>query len=61
VGRSLNEVRQRGAEVSFTALRRQGLTGREPGGGTVLREGDVLVVFGTAEALEHAEHLLLVG
>jgi CPA2 family monovalent cation:H+ antiporter-2 len=61
VGRSLSEVRARGAEVAFTALRRQGITGREPSGDTVLREGDVLVVFGVAEALEHAEHLLLAG
>ncbi|MEY2852922.1 MAG: hypothetical protein RL030_54, partial [Pseudomonadota bacterium] len=61
VGRSLNEVRQRGAEVAFTALRRQGITGREPDGDTVLKEGDVLVVFGLAGALEHAEALLLAG
>jgi monovalent cation:H+ antiporter-2, CPA2 family len=61
VGRSLDEVRQRGAEVAFTALRRQGITGREPDGETVLKEGDVLVVFGLAGALEHAEALLLAG
>jgi monovalent cation:H+ antiporter-2, CPA2 family len=61
VGRSLNEVRQRGAEVAFTALRRQGITGREPDGQTVLKEGDVLVVFGLPGALEHAEALLLAG
>jgi CPA2 family monovalent cation:H+ antiporter-2 len=61
VGRRLEEVRSRGAEVAFTALRRQGITGREPGGETELREGDVVVIFGTPEALEHAEAVLLAG
>jgi CPA2 family monovalent cation:H+ antiporter-2 len=47
--------------VAFTALRRQGITGREPDGDTILKEGDVLVVFGMPAALEHAEALLLAG
>lgn len=61
VGRRLDEVRRRGAEVAFTALRRQGITGREPAHETVLREGDVLVVYGLPEQLEHAEAVLLAG
>ena len=61
VGRSLAEVRGRGAEVAFTALRRQGITGREPADDTVMREGDVLVIYGMPAALEHAEALLLAG
>jgi CPA2 family monovalent cation:H+ antiporter-2 len=61
VGRSLSEVRERGAEVVFTALRRQGITGREPAGSAVLREGDVLVIYGLPAALEHAEAVLLAG
>ena len=61
VGRTLEEVRARGAEVAFTALRRQGITGREPSGDLVLREGDVLVVYGSPAAIEHAEALLLAG
>jgi monovalent cation:H+ antiporter-2, CPA2 family len=61
VGRTLDEVRARGAEVAFTALRRQGITGREPAGDTVLREGDIVVVYGIPEALEHAEAVLLAG
>jgi CPA2 family monovalent cation:H+ antiporter-2 len=61
VGRRLEEIRARGAEVAFTAVRRQGITGREPGGETELREGDVVVIFGTPEALEHAEAVLLAG
>ena len=42
-------------------LRRQGITGREPADDTVMREGDVLVIYGMPEALEHAEALLLAG
>ncbi len=61
VGRRLEEVRRRGAEVGFTALRRRGITGREPAGDTVLREGDALVIYGLPEALEHAEAVLLAG
>ena len=61
VGRTLEQVRERGAEVAFTALRRQGITGREPSGATVLREGDVLVIYGLPAALEHAEAVLLAG
>jgi CPA2 family monovalent cation:H+ antiporter-2 len=61
VGRSLAAVRDRGAEVGFTAVRRNGITGREPDGSLELREGDVVVVYGTPEALEHAEAVLLAG
>jgi len=61
VGRSLDEVRARGADVSFTAVRRQGITGREPEGGTELRDGDIVVIYGTPETLEHAEAVLLAG
>jgi len=61
VGRTLEEVRARGAEVAFTALRRQGITGREPDNATVLRGGDVLVVYGQPQAIEHAETILLAG
>jgi CPA2 family monovalent cation:H+ antiporter-2 len=61
VGRSLADVRARGAEVAFTALRRQGIVGREPSEQLQLREGDVLVIYGVPEALEHAETVLLAG
>jgi len=54
-------VRGRGAKVAFTALRRAGITGREPDSATVLREGDALVVYGSADALAHAEAVLLTG
>jgi CPA2 family monovalent cation:H+ antiporter-2 len=61
VGRCLREIRERGAEVTFTAIRRHGITGREPDADMVLREGDMVVIFGTPEALEHAETVLLAG
>ncbi len=61
VGRPLQLVREAGAEVAFTALRRQGITGREPDDSTVLRGGDVLVVYGMPEAIERAEAILLTG
>ncbi len=61
VGRRLDEVRSQGADVSFTAVRRNGITGRQPDGDTELRDGDVVVIYGTPEALEHAEAVLLAG
>jgi CPA2 family monovalent cation:H+ antiporter-2 len=61
VGKTLQEVRARGAAVAFTAIRRRGITGREPDEATVLRGGDVLVVYGQPEAIEHAEAILLAG
>jgi len=61
VGRSLGQARSQGAAVAFTALHRHGIVGRNPDGDTLLREGDVVVIAGTAEALEHAEAVLLAG
>ncbi|MGA2363963.1 MAG: monovalent cation:proton antiporter-2 (CPA2) family protein [Steroidobacteraceae bacterium] len=61
VGRRLEEVRGHGAEVAFTAIRRQGITGREPAGDTELREGDVVIIYGLPAALERAEAVLLTG
>ncbi len=61
VGRTLAEVRSQGVEVAYTALRRQGITGRDPDDSAVLRGGDVLVVYGPPQAIEHAESVLLAG
>lgn len=61
IGQSLAQVRARGAEVSFTAVRRQGIVGRDPDPQLRLREGDVLVIYGPPQALEHAESVLLAG
>jgi CPA2 family monovalent cation:H+ antiporter-2 len=61
VGRTLDEVRARGAEVTFTSIRRHGIVGREPGGETSLRDGDIVVIYGSPRACEHAESVLLAG
>lgn len=61
VGRTLQEVQSRGAEVTFTGVRRQGILGREPSGETVLRHGDIVVIYGQPEDLAHAESVLLAG
>src|SRR5882757_8139345 len=61
VGRTLHDVRSRGMEVTFTGVRRQGILGREPAGDTVLRDGDIVVIYGQPEELERAEAVLLAG
>jgi len=61
VGRTLQDVRSRGMEVTFTGVRRQGILGREPAGETVLRDGDIVVIYGQPEDLARAESVLLAG
>jgi CPA2 family monovalent cation:H+ antiporter-2 len=61
VGKCVDEVRKAGADVAFTGIRRQGILGREPSGDTLFEEGDIVIVYGTPEALEHAENVLLAG
>ena len=61
VGHTLGEVRNRGVHVTFTGIRRQGILGREPAGETVLRDGDIVVIYGQPEELERAEAVLLAG
>jgi CPA2 family monovalent cation:H+ antiporter-2 len=61
VGRSITELAERGSQATVNAVRRDGIVGREPGPDTVFKEGDVVVVYGTPEAVEHAESLLLMG
>ena len=61
VGRTLAAARERGVQATVTGVRRRGILGRDPAEGTVLREGDVVVLYGTPEALERAESVLLAG
>ncbi|MDP9008203.1 MAG: cation:proton antiporter [Pseudomonadota bacterium] len=61
VGRTITDLGQRGSQATVNAVRRDGIVGREPGPDTVFKEGDVVVVYGTPEAVEHAETLLLMG
>ena len=61
VGRSLAEIDLRALGVVVTALRREGVVGRQPPAVTVLKEGDVMVLWGTPEKLQDAEERLLRG
>jgi K+:H+ antiporter len=61
VGRSIAELAGRGSTATVSAVRRDGIVGREPGPDMVLKEGDIVVVCGSPEAVEHAETLLLMG
>jgi CPA2 family monovalent cation:H+ antiporter-2 len=58
VGRSLGELDLERHGVVVTAIRRDGIVGRNPLPDTLLREQDVLVLFGRPEDLEHALGLL---
>jgi CPA2 family monovalent cation:H+ antiporter-2 len=61
VSKSLAELAARGAKAEVSAVRRDGIVGREPGPDTIFKVGDVVVLCGTPEAVEHAETLLLMG
>jgi CPA2 family monovalent cation:H+ antiporter-2 len=61
VGRTIGELGMDRGKVVVTALRRDGIVGRDPDPATRLREGDVLVLWGTPEDLEHGENRLLMG
>jgi CPA2 family monovalent cation:H+ antiporter-2 len=61
VGRSVADLQSRGSKAAVSAVRRDGIVGREPAPDTIFKEGDVVVVLGTPEAVEHAETLLLMG
>jgi len=61
VGRSIAELNAQGSRAAVSAVRRDGIVGRDPGEDTRFKEGDVVVVCGTPEAVEHAETLLLMG
>lgn len=61
VGKSITELSARGSSAEVSAVRRDGIVGREPSADTIFKVGDVVVVCGTPEAVEHAETLLLMG
>lgn len=61
VGKSLADLKLDKDDITITAIRRDGILGRQPEPSTVLREGDVVVLCGTPEALEHGEARLLMG
>jgi K+:H+ antiporter len=61
IGKAVDEVRGAGAEVAFTGIRREGILGRDPSGDMEFQEGDIVVLCGTPDKLEHAEAVLLAG
>jgi CPA2 family monovalent cation:H+ antiporter-2 len=61
VGRRLDELNLAEAGVMVNALRREGITGRQPTPTAVVKEGDVLVLYGRLHGLAQAEARLLVG
>jgi CPA2 family monovalent cation:H+ antiporter-2 len=61
VGRRLDELALEQAGVMVTAIRRDGIVGRHPLPETVLKENDVLVLFGRPDDLERGRSLLISG
>lgn len=61
VGRTIEEITARDARATIVAIRRDGILGRDPSPQTVLKEGDIVVLHGVPEALEHGETVLLMG
>jgi CPA2 family monovalent cation:H+ antiporter-2 len=61
VGKTLADLELDRGEVTVTAIRRDGIVGRQPDASTVLREGDIVVLYGAPEALEQGEARLLMG
>ncbi|HET7396511.1 MAG TPA: monovalent cation:proton antiporter-2 (CPA2) family protein [Gammaproteobacteria bacterium] len=57
----IGELNLKDAGVVVTALRREGVVGRQPAADTQLKEGDVVVLWGTPEDLEYSEERLLRG
>jgi CPA2 family monovalent cation:H+ antiporter-2 len=60
-GKSLGELGLEALLVEVIAVRRRGIRGVNPGPETIIEEGDVLVMRGTAENLAAAEIRLLQG
>jgi CPA2 family monovalent cation:H+ antiporter-2 len=61
VGKRLAELKLDAAGVTVTAVRRGGISGPQPAEDTRLRDGDVLVLYGSPEGLDEAEKILLEG
>mgnify|MGYP006280697261 CR=1 FL=1 len=61
IGRTLGEVIPRDDSVVVDAINRHGIRGETPNADVVLREDDVLVLYGAPEALDVAEEKLLAG
>ncbi|MDH5694643.1 MAG: cation:proton antiporter, partial [Gammaproteobacteria bacterium] len=61
VGRHLSELELERCRVEINAIRRNNQAGPDPTPETRLLGGDILVLYGTPEDLEHAEAVILSG
>ncbi|MHB1543180.1 MAG: cation:proton antiporter domain-containing protein [Gammaproteobacteria bacterium] len=61
IGQTLEEMALSELGCVITALRREGIVGKQPAPGTELRPGDTLVLYGTPEDLDRAETRLIEG
>jgi CPA2 family monovalent cation:H+ antiporter-2 len=61
VGKTLQELDLEAHNISVTAIRRDDKIGPTPTPNVELLEGDVVVVYGAPEDLEHADNILLSG
>ena len=61
VGQTIRDLGLEGGRVTVSAIRREGITGRDPDPETRLKVGDVLVLWGRPEDVQRAESQLLMG
>jgi CPA2 family monovalent cation:H+ antiporter-2 len=61
VGQSIRDLGLERGPVTVSAIRREGITGRDPDPDTRLKVGDVLVLWGRPEDVQQAESRLLMG
>jgi monovalent cation:H+ antiporter-2, CPA2 family len=61
IGRSIEQLKLADIGVSIHTIRRDGIVGHQPDINTVLREGDVVVLYGNPEANAQGESVLLIG
>jgi len=61
IGQTIRDLGLERGRVTVSAIRREGITGRDPDPETRLKIGDVLVLWGLPEDLQRAESRLLMG
>lgn len=61
IGKTLGQLNLGHYDVTVNAVRRAGIRGAQPTSETSFKQGDVLVLYGTADAIEKAENHLLSG
>jgi CPA2 family monovalent cation:H+ antiporter-2 len=61
IDRTIRDLGLELGPVTVTAIRRDGITGRDPDPATQLKVGDVLVLWGRPEEIQQAESRLLMG